>query len=1181
MSKAPGVRPSRAGRTAPARGSTPDTAGEQGLPAAVRVARSVGAPCAGGTLSVLIVEDSNDDARLEALALEESGYRVRWQRVENAAGMTTALKDGSWDLVLCDHKMPRFDSSRALAVLDASGLAIPLILVSGEVGEEMAAAAAIRAGAADFVSKDRIGRLGAAVGVHLREAEAQRVRAAAELAARESDGRLMEVLDLAPTIVYLFDADGLLLFVNREAAQVMGVEQETLIGKPIEELFGTDQAAALRATGLEVLATDGPIRVEETVRVADGERTFLATRFPLHDLDGRIYAVGGISTDITDRKRAEADRSRLAAIVKSSTDAIIAKDRDGVITVWNPGAERLYGYAASEAGGQPVSLLVPPARRGEEREILRRVLVGEQIENFQTERVCKDGSVVTVSLSVSPIRDADGRVIGASTIARDVTASIRAQAEIAFQAKLLDAVDAAVIATDAEAVIRYWSRGAQALYGYSPNEALGRPVVDLLVSEESRSDVATIVGRAMAEGPAEGELISRDKQGRLFPIDLRLRAVALDGRDEGPIGLIGVGVDISARREAEDAIRRHAAEQEEIAKLGRLALNGAPLEELFDHAVLTASRLLSADCAWVAEHLPDASGFVIRAAVGWPDERKGKRIVEVRSMSGYAVRTHGPIVVEDWEQEQRFPRPSWLVAGGVRSSAAVLVGDPASPLGVLGVHYTQPNAVPTDCHSFLDAVANVLAEAICGRAAQETIRHQVLHDGLTGLPNRTLFLDRVTHALDRNRRRQPLAVFFIDLDDFKLVNDSLGHDAGDELLRVVAPRFAGAIRPGDTLARLGGDEFAVLCEELSSELTATRIASQLLAALEQPAALHGDERVVSASIGVALSSRQSTAADLLRDADAAMYHAKRAGRGRAELFDRHMRARVLGRVRTEAGLRAALTNKEEIYVNYQPLVSLRTGQIVGAEALARWRHPDWGPVAPIEFIPVAEDSGLIHKLGSQIIRRATRESSAWQRNADFAGVAINISTRQLVNPDEVPALVREAIATEGLPAGFITIEITESVLIAHLDTARRALDQLREIGVHLSLDDFGTGYSSLSYLRELPLDNVKIDRSLIRNIVEDPEASAVAGAIIQMGHALNVEVIAEGVETLEHAAQLQALDCAVAQGFYFAKPMPAEELAPLLDARPDWMPVSASPTPTRRSRNRAAPTTRRPHSIGE
>ena len=854
---------------------------------------------------------------------------------------------------------------------------------------------------------------------------------------------------------------------------------------------------------------------------------------------------------------------RLAAIVEFSSDAIIGKDCDGLITIWNLGAERLYGYTAAEAIGRPVSVLVPPERGGEGSEILARVLNGQRIAHKLTERVCKDGSLVNVSVSVSPIYDATDRVIGASSIARDVTGLMRAQKQLALQAALLDEVDAAVILTDDQLAVRYWSRGAERLYGYTADEAIGRQVVDLIVPAHSRSEVMRLAGSAIAGEAAVGEIDARDQHGRMFPVAVRLRVVAPEVGDGDPAGIIGVSIDITSRRGAERAIRRHVQGEEEIANLGRGALRDVPLQELFDEAVRTVSEVLSADCALLLEQLPNARGFVVKAAFGWPGDRRGERLAEDRgTMSGYVVSSGMPVVVVDWDQEPRVAPAAKLLARGVRSSIAVLVGDPERPFGVLSAHYTRPNGVPADCFSFLDGLATVLAEAIQSRAAQETIRHQALHDELTGLPNRTLFLDRVAHALARNDRHpQPLAVLFIDLDHFKLVNDSLGHAAGDELLRLVAGRFASAIRSGDTLARLGGDEFAVLCEGFPSEFSAAHVIDHLLRSLEQPVVLGGNEHVASASVGIAVSTSDSCAADLLRDADAAMYQAKAAGRGRSELFDTEMRDRILGRVRIESALRASLSNGDDIYLHYQPLISLRNGRIVGAEALARWQHLDWGPVSPTKFIAVAEHSGLINELGAQVIHRAARESAAWHSMPDFAGIALNISARQLVKPDEISSLLTDAIAENGITPGFLTFEVTESTLIEHLDRARDALSTLKDLGVRLSLDDFGTGYSSISYLRELPLDSVKIDRSMISNITGTRRDAHLAAAIIAMSHALDLEVIAEGVETQEQAALLRELDCDLAQGYHFAKPMAPETLTALLHQQPRWLSRSPKPDP--------------------
>ncbi len=756
-----------------------------------------------------------------------------------------------------------------------------------------------------------------------------------------------------------------------------------------------------------------------------------------------------------------------------------------------------------------------------------------------------------------------------------MTLAVPTPEQIALQAQLLDEVDASVILLEISserAVVRYWNDGAHRLFGYTAEEAIGCSLMDLVTPEERRETAVRHGPAVLAGMTVEDEVDVHDKHGRVFPVYARMRP-APPGDGIGPKMYVNVMVDISARREAEAALLRHVEAQQEVVDLGRLALKGGCLNELFDQAVAAAARVLSGDCAQLFERVPGTQDLTVAASVGWPQDRKGSRIVSRGPSSLEKVASVGGLaIVEDWEQERRFPPSQGLVDRGVRSSVAVLIGELEAPLGVLAVHYKRAGTVPPDYPPFLDALANVLAEAIHNREAQEAIRHRALHDELTGLPNRTLFLDRVAHALVPSERdRQPSAVLVVDLDHFKLVNDSLGHETGDELLRLVAPRLAGAIRPQDTLARLGGDEFAVLCEQLPSGEAAAAIAGQLTGALQEPIVLGGDEHTVSASIGIALGTPGSGSVELLRDADAAMYQAKTAGRGRFELFDREMHVRVLDRVRTESALRAALAN-EEIHLHYQPMVSLRDGEIVGAEALARWRHVDWGSMSPAEFVAVAEDSGLIHELGAQVIRRAARESAGWQHVPGFAHIAVNVSTRQLLQPEEVVSLVREVTAAEGIPPGFLTVEITESMLIERLDAARATLDALNELGVRLSLDDFGTGYSSLSYLANLNFDDVKIDRLLIERIVTSQKAAALAAAIIHMGHTLGQQVIAEGVETAEQATRLRELDCDIAQGYYFAKPMEPEAFTLLLEERggATWPALTTRPALAVQPRRRPA-----------
>ncbi len=657
--------------------------------------------------------------------------------------------------------------------------------------------------------------------------------------------------------------------------------------------------------------------------------------------------------------------------------------------------------------------------------------------------------------------------------------------------------------------------------------------------------------RLLETGEQHGESLVRHVDGALRVVDYVAVAHFVPGRH-----MIALR-DMTERKAAEEALAQRHAQQAAVAALSREALVPCGSDDLMRQAVSSVLAVLTVERAGVIEILDAEPGFVQRAVAGRQAAGVGgERAVESVPALEFARAAGGPVVVEDWDVESRFPAPRHVRRLAERSAALVPIEGRDSRFGFLFATSQTPDRFAETDINFLAGMAATLAYAMQRLEVEAQIRHQALHDPLTGLPNRTLFLDRVSHALARtDRGHRGCAVFFIDLDEFKLVNDSLGHEAGDELLRLIAPRLAGSIRLGDTLARLGGDEFAVLCEEIPRELSATAVADNLIAALTEPFAFRGENHVVSASIGIAVSGDDSQAPELLRDADAAMYHAKAAGRGRAELFDDDMRTRVLGRVRTEAALRAALDDEHEmIYLQYQPLVSLRDGQIVGAEALARWRQPEREALSPEAFIRVAEESGLIHDLGAQLVRRAACECRAWQRDPGFAGIAINVSTRQLVHNRDVAALVGHALAEAGIPPSFLTLEITETALIEQLDAARAALESLRDLGVALSLDDFGTGYSSLSYLSELPFDNVKIDRTLIRDIVDTPRAAALAEAIVDMGHALGLRVIAEGVETDKQAALLKTLGCDVAQGFHFAAPMAPGQLTSLLRNPPSWVP---------------------------
>jgi diguanylate cyclase (GGDEF)-like protein/PAS domain S-box-containing protein len=607
-------------------------------------------------------------------------------------------------------------------------------------------------------------------------------------------------------------------------------------------------------------------------------------------------------------------------------------------------------------------------------------------------------------------------------------------------------------------------------------------------------------------------------------------AVAVTAHGEGPftggaadvdllraqvfVGLAAMtGLLVAAMRSewerAEDALAQLEDSERALAEAQRLARIGSWEWDVVSGEVTWSEQLYRIVGVERAAGAIDYDSYLARVH---PDDRRLLR----RELDA-ALRT-----TEPFESEHRVIRPDGEMRV-VQSRGRVRLDEHGRVVRLLGTGQDV-----TDRH-----------------VAEQRLEHLALHDPLTDLPNRALFLDRLEHALTRSRRADSsLAVFFCDVDDFKDVNDSLGHDVGDELLVALPPRLRAALRAEDTVARFGGDEFVILCEDLAAEADAIHIAERIADAFGVPIELDGRPHHLSVSVGVVFArDGEASASEVLRDADAAMYRAKGRGKGRFELFDAEMRASLVTRLETESDLRRAL-ERQELRLHFQPVMALASDgghdcRFVGAEALVRWQHPQRGLLAPAEFVGIAEDSGLIAPLGAWVLAAACRQAAAW---GGGRRVSVNLSPRQLSHSD-VPELVEQVLEQTGVEPGCVELEITENALMEHSVSALETLRRLKAMGVRLVLDDFGTGWSSLAYLKRFPIDGLKIDREFVAGLGSSAEDTAIVAAVLSMADALGLEVVAEGVETEAQLDWLRERGCAFAQGYLLGRPAPAEELA--------------------------------------
>jgi diguanylate cyclase (GGDEF)-like protein/PAS domain S-box-containing protein len=796
----------------------------------------------------------------------------------------------------------------------------------------------------------------------------------------------------------------------------------------------------------------------------------------------------------------------VVATLELMPDAIFAVDDDGVIVYASRRAEDLFGYTPGSLVDRQVEQLVPQRLREGHADHRRAYNAERQVRPMgsgpELWGVRVDGVEFPVEISLSPLSTPGGFL--ALVAVRDVSQRYLQSQDLRRLAAIVEHSEDAIFSKTIDGIITSCNGAAARMHGYSIEEVIGQPL-SMLVPKELHGELFERLERLRrGELYEHYETVHVRKDGGQFPVSVTGSPVC--DSTGAVVGSSIIARDISARRQAERAL--HESEE----RFRRLFADAPIGMAAIDVTASRRGRMLAVnrEFARITDRCEET--LLDETVLELLDPADQHLIVDA-----YEELTTGRSATLRFEARVRRVRDE---AVWVRVAVSVVCDDQGTPTLV---------------------VAQV-EDISASKEAEARLTHLALHDELTGLPNRVLVLDRLRQAQARGpRRKGHVAVLFVDLDHFKVVNDSLGHPAGDELLCVVAERLVGAVRPSDTVARFGGDEFVICCDDLgptpaAAEAQTIEIAERIQRGLMPTVRLGGEDVRVAASIGITVShSANQSPEELLRDADAAMYRAKERGRGRFEMFDLALHERALQRMETENGLRRALAD-EALTLHYQPIVDLATGHCRAVEALLRWADPARGLVPPAEFLTVAEETGLIVAIGEWVLHRVCQDRASWTDRSDDLVVAVNVSAIQLSRSD-LASTVREALDQARLPARVLELEVTESVLMSLSHSALSQLDEIEALGVGLTLDDFGTGYASLTSLRNLTFHRVKIDRSVVAGIPDQAQDTLIVDVIVRLARGLGLEVVAEGVETAEQADALRAMGCQLAQGYYFARPM--------------------------------------------
>lgn len=1106
-------------------------------------------------LRILILEDNPHDAELIRHELRKAGLFFVSERVDTEEGFQKAIADLVPDIILADYSLPQFDGFSALKIAQKRCPDVPFVFVTGTMGEEIAVDA-LKAGATDYVLKERLSRLVPAVNRALRESHEKAERKRAEDMLRETEERYRTLIENAHDMIQSVSQDGHFIFVNEAWLKAMGYTRDELQNITIFDILHPGCVSHCIEAFQRVMSGESFSHVEAVFVTKDGRSIDVRGSVTARFIGGKVVGSQGIFRDITERKLAEEaiqrSEEKYRNIFENIQDIYYETALDGTILEVSPSIEAVTRgqYKRDDLIGK--SMLDFYADKKLRETLLLRLKKDGSVHDYEITLKNRDGSLIPCSISALFHYDAEGKPLKLIGSLRDITERKQADTKLSENRKqlkaLLDNIPDIAWLKDKESRFIAVNRPFGEACGVDPDELAGKTDMDIWpkeLAERYRDDDKEVM-ETRRRKQVEEPLV--DREGNKSWIDT-IKTPIFNTEGE-VIGTTGIARDITERKKIEEELYDNYYAQSAISMILSLSLESISTDMFLQKALnmILALPWLSVQSSGSIHLVEDSSEvLVLKAQYNLPEQliHSCTRVPFGKCLCGIAAKTKKILFADHIDERHEICQEGMLPHG--HYNVPILYRE--RTLGVVNLYLNAGHSRNQREEEFLLAVADTLAGIIIRKQAEDKIQYLAYYDELTGLPNRSLFLDRLTQGIARAEHgRKHVGVLTVDVDRFKVLNDTYGLEAGDFVLKEIAGRLASSIREGDTVARLENDDFGILLLDVAETDDIIVVVEKIMNIMSQP--VHFQEKEILFTMSVGISAYPSDGEDaliLMRNSALALAKAKYHGRKNYQFFTEGMDEKASEFVLIEKNLFNAIKN-EEFMLYYQPYWDINTKNIVGMEALMRWNSPELGMVSPGKFIPVLEDTGMIIEVGEWILRTAISQVKAWQdKGHPVVPVSVNLSLIQFRQKD-LSQMIERIIRESGFYPSLLTLEITESAFMQDTEFTFSVLDNLKNIGVSVSVDDFGTGYSSLAYLKRFPIDNLKIDISFIREMTADPDTASIVMAIISMAHTLQLKTIAEGIETEEQWKFLRLLRCDMGQGFYFSKPLPAEEAEKLFVA---------------------------------